>query len=109
MREVSWGTASSTSSVGGCFRFREASFARRAFRSVAAASREAWLEAMVLERARGHNSRRRIRGYYDSVLAGGMIGQGLRGMVEKDDICRIAGLCNKLAFPVLHSAMRAVC
>ena len=55
MREVSWGTTSSESSVGRCLRLREASFARRAFRSVAAASREAWLEAMIREGARSHN------------------------------------------------------
>lgn len=39
---------SSESSVGGCFRFRDLSFARRALRSVAAASRVVWVEAMFL-------------------------------------------------------------
>ena len=36
----------SSESVGCCLRFRDFSFARRALRSVAAASRDAW-EAMV--------------------------------------------------------------
>ena len=36
----------SSESVGGCFRFRDFSFARRALRSVAAASSDAW-EAMI--------------------------------------------------------------
>lgn len=66
-REVSWGTVSTESSVGGCFRFSEASFARRAFRSVAAASREAWLEAMILEWARSH-SLKMLRGAAAGVM-----------------------------------------
>ena len=38
--------SNSSESVAGCLRFRDFSFARRALRSVAAASRDAW-EAMV--------------------------------------------------------------
>ena len=40
-------SSGSSESVGGCLRFSDFSFARRALRSVAAASRDAW-EAMVV-------------------------------------------------------------
>ncbi len=45
MEGASSGSVSSAP-VGGCLRFRDLSFARRALRSVAAASREAWVEAI---------------------------------------------------------------
>ncbi len=44
-------SSGSSGSVGGCLRFKDLSFARRALRSVAAASRDAW-EAMIMHSER---------------------------------------------------------